>query len=82
MGLITAEEWNARLSDSTKKRIDRLIARAEENRRVRDTTDVCDLITKYRKEKHVQGVPEHTHRVKEYDTVNAEGTAIHVEHRY
>ena len=82
MGFITAEEWNAKLSASTKKRIDRLIARAEEHRRVRGTTDVCDLITKYRKEKHVQAVPEHTHNVKEYDTINAEGRAIHVEYRH
>ena len=82
MGYMTAKEWNAKLSDYTRKRIDRLIKRAEEHKKVRRDFDVCDLITKYRRSKHVQHVPEHTHNVTEYDTVNANGTAIHVEIRH
>jgi len=75
MKYLTPEEWEASLTRSQRKRVDQLIAQSESCK----CYVIIDDAIKQRKKR---AITEHSHNVKEYDTVTSDGRAIHVEYRH
>ena len=79
-GVVTPREWSASLSPAARRRVDRLIARADRNKRT-----VEDIIQrendKLARKKAKAVVPDHVCNITHRDTINSEGQAVHVEYR-
>ena len=78
--VVTPEEWSANLSPAVRRRVDRLIARTERNKRT-----VEDIIQresdKLARKKAKAVVPDHVCKITHRDTFTSTGQAVHIEYR-
>lgn len=78
-GVVTPAQWSASLSPAARRRVDRLLARADRNKRT-----VEDIIQRkneeFARKKAKAVVPDHVCNIKHRDTFTADGQAVHIEY--